>query len=103
MSFTQAALSLDGAPTPATRRNPPLHGGWPASLRHTPMPTNRRIPGDEWDEYRLESEARARLHLPRVGLTEFRDMRDWSDHVEESDDDEWITEPGILPYGCGGA
>jgi hypothetical protein len=40
------------------------------------------------------------MHLPEVSLAEFRDMRDWTDQIEETDDD-WITEPDTdaPPYG----
>jgi len=38
-----------------------------------------------------------------VSLAEFRDMRDWTDQIEEQeDDDDWITAPDTdaPPYGC---
>ncbi len=112
MPYNQTALALDGAarptappqaaPIPATA-TPKSAGGWAALLRHTRTPSGGRLPGDLWDEYRFECVARERLHLPEVGLAEFRDMRDWTDCIEEQEDDNnWITAPDTdpPPYGC---
>jgi hypothetical protein len=103
VSYTQAALVLE-AVAHAELGSALLTSsgdGWVATLRHTPTPSNRQHPGDLWGEYRMECEARERLHLPPVSLIEFRDMCDWSDQTEEDDDDNWITEPpDPPPYGC---
>lgn len=50
----------------------------------------------------LECATRERLRLPEISLAEFRDIRDWTDHIEEHDDDNWITETdtNAPPYGC---
>jgi len=64
------------------------------------------MPDDEWNEYRLECATRQRLQLPDVSLVEFADMRDWTDGVEETDDDyeyhdyEYRSEPDPLPPEC---
>ena len=108
MPYTQSALALDGAAASETAHMsaamlPTRRDGWTAMLRYTLTPSGGRLPGDLWDEYRFESETRVRLHLPEVSLAEFRDMRDWTDCMEENDDeDNWITEPDIHapPYGC---
>ncbi len=79
-------------------------GGWDATLRHTLTSSSGPLPGDHWDEYRCECTTRDRLRLPAVSLTEFQDMRDWADRIEEQDDDDdkRITEPDTdaPPYGC---
>ena len=109
MPYTQTALAFDGAaasetaqmsvPMPPARRD-----GWTAMLRHTLVPSGGRLPGDVWDEYRCECDTRLRLHLPDVGLAEFRDLRNWTDCIKENDDDDdnGITEPdtNAPPYGC---
>ncbi len=105
MPYTQSALALDGAvaPTPeltCIAAYPADGGGWIARQRHTFTPSGRRLPGDLWDEYRFECATRDRMQLPAVNLSEFRDMRDWADQIEETDND-WITEPDTdaPPYG----
>lgn len=108
MPYTQCALALDGAAASAREQrsltmHPTSRGGWPATLRHAFTPSGRRLPGDLWDEYRFECTTRDRLHLSAVSLAEFRDMRDWTDQIEEQeDDDDWITAPDTdaPPYGC---
>jgi hypothetical protein len=108
MPYTQTALALDGAAVPTQEPAfavacPADGGGWVATRRHTFTPSGRRLPGDLWDEYRFECATRDRLHLPEVSLSEFRDMRDWTDCIEEQeDDDDWITEldTDAPPYGC---
>lgn len=111
MPYLQGALALESAapahhprrtePPPPTA-TPVSGGGWIAVLRHTFILSGRRLPADLWDEYRFECATRERLHLPDVSLAEFRDMRDWTDCIEEQeDDDHWITEPDTdaPPYG----
>ena len=105
MPYTQSALALDGAvvptPEPTCIAAYPADGsGWVATQRHTFTPSGRRLPDDLWDEYRFECATRDRMQLPEVSLAEFRDMRDWTDQIEETDDD-WITEPDTdaPPYG----
>jgi len=108
MPYTQVALALDGATASEREQrsltmHPTSRGGWPATLRHTLTPSGRRLPGDLWDEYRCECATRDRLHLSAVSLAEFRDMGDWTDRIEEQeDDDNGITAPGTdaPPYGC---
>ncbi|GEM_PF-2213878 len=108
MPYTQAALAFDSAAASETAHLslttlPARREGWTATLRHTLVPSGGRLPGDLWDEYRFECATRDRLHLPEVSLTEFRDMRDWTDCIEEQeDDDHWITEPNTdaPPDGC---
>jgi len=108
MPYTQAALALDGAAASAREHipltmHPTSRSGWLARLRHTFTPSSERLPGDLWNEYRCECATRDRLHLPDVSLTEFRDMRDWTDRIEEQeDDDNGITAPDTdaPPYGC---
>ncbi len=109
MPYTQCALALDGAAASAREQmsltmHPTSRGGWPGTLRHTLTPSGRRLPSDLWDEYRCECATRDRLHLPAVSLTEFQDMRDWTDCIEEQedDDDNGITAPDTdaPPYGC---
>ncbi len=108
MPYTQTALALGGAaasereqmsvPAFAAHR-----GGWTETRRHTLTPPGKRLPDDFWDEYRFECETRDCLHLPEVNLTEFRDLRDWTDGFKENDDDDdWITAPDTdaPPYGC---
>jgi hypothetical protein len=107
MPYTQTALAFDG-----TRASEPAHlssttlparrDGWTAALRHTLTPSSGRLPGDVWEEYRCECATRERLHLPHVSLAEFRAMRDWTDCIEEQEDDDWITQPDTdaPPYGC---
>jgi len=108
MPYTQTVFALDGAaaskkeqvPMPAFAAH---RGGWTATLRHTLTPSSGPLPGDLWDEYRFECEIRDRLHLPAVSLAEFRDMRDWTNGIEEQeDDDNGITAPDTdaPPYGC---
>jgi len=108
MPYTQCALALDGAaaskkeqvPVPAFAAH---RGGRPATLRHTLTPSSGPLPGDLWDEYRFECATRDRLRLPAVSLTEFQDMRDWTNGIEEQeDDDNRITEldTDAPPYGC---
>ena len=107
MPYTQRALALDSPvrPLQAPARiatDPVDRGGWVARHRHTFIPSGQRLPGDCWDEYRFECATRDRLHLPEVSLAEFRDLRDWTDCIEEQeDDDHWITEPDTdaPPYG----
>jgi hypothetical protein len=103
--YTQSALALDGAvvptPEPTCIAAYPTDGsGWVATQRHTLAPSGRRLPDDLWDEYRFECATRDRMQLPEVSLAEFRDMRDWTDQIEETDDD-WIAEPDTdaPPYG----
>ena len=105
MPYTQTALALDSAaiptPEPTCIAAYPADGrGWVATQRHTFTPSGRRLPDDLWDEYRFECAMRDRMQLPAVSLAEFRDMRDWTDQIEETDDD-WITEPDTdaPPYG----
>jgi len=43
---------------------------------------------------------REQLHLPNASLVEFRDMRNWTDMMEETDDDDHDTNDDIPPYGC---
>ena len=107
MPYTQSALALDGAAASETEQMssamlPTRRDGWTATLRHTLTPAGGRLPGDLWDEYRCECAARDRLHLPEVSLAEFRDLRDWTDCIEEQeDDDHRITESlNTPPYGC---
>ncbi len=108
MPYTQTVFALGGAaaskkeqvPMPAFAAH---RGGWTATLRHTLTPAGKRLPDDFWDEYRFECETRDRLHLPDVSLTEFRDLRNWTDGCKENnDDDDWITAPDTdaPPYGC---
>lgn len=106
MSYTQTVFALDDAavPTqaPAFAAACPV-GDWVATQRHTFTPSGRRLPGDLWDEYRFECTTRDRLQLPEVSLSEFRDMRDWTDQIEEQEDeDDWITaaDTDTPPYGC---
>jgi len=107
MPYIQRALALDRPvrplPAPARSATDPVdRGGWVARHRHTFTPSGRRLPGDLWEEYRCECATRERLHLPDVSLAEFRDMRDWTDCIEEQEDDDWITQPDTdaPPYGC---
>ena len=98
MPYTQTALALDdAAASKREQRSLTMHltgrDGWPATLRHTLTPSNGRLPGDLWDEYRFECATRDRLRLSVVSLTEFRDLRNWIDGREENDDDDWITAP----------
>ncbi len=108
MPYTQTVFALDGAaaskqgqmsvPAFAAHRD-----GWTATLRHTLTPAAKRLSDDVWDEYRFECETRDRLRLPDVSRAEFRDMRDWTDWIEEQeDDDNRITAPDTdaPPYGC---
>jgi len=88
MPYTQTALALDGAAAPTQApiciAAYPVDGsGWIAMQRHTLTPAGKRLPDDVWDEYRFECATRDRLHLPEVSLAEFRDMRDWTDRIEE--------------------
>jgi len=110
MPYTQTMLALGGAAasereqTPLTM-HPTSRGGWPVTLRHTLTPSSGRLPGDLWEEYRCECATRDRLHMPEVSLSEFRDMRDWTDRIkeeEEDDDDNGSTAPATdaPPYGC---
>jgi len=108
MPYTQTALALDGAAVSTQAPTliaayPAEGGGWVATLRHTLTPSGRRLPGDLWDEYRCEYATRDRLRLPAVSLTEFQDMRDWTNGIEEQedDDDNGITAPDTdaPPYG----
>lgn len=105
MTYTQTVLALGNAlPLPPTmsRTHMTHRSAWPAIPAQTLTPAGRRLPDDLWDEYRCECAARVRLHLPGVSLAEFRDMRDWTDRIEEKDDDDdWINEPGTdaPPYG----
>ncbi len=108
MPYTQTALALGGAAaSEREQRSLTMHstsrGGWSATLRHTLTPSSGRLPSDLWDEYRCECATRDRLQLPEVSLSEFRDMRDWTDQIEEQeDDDNRITAPDTdaPPYGC---
>ncbi|MGI8855716.1 MAG: hypothetical protein ACR2JW_08195 [Thermomicrobiales bacterium] len=107
MPYTQTALALNGAAASAREHipltmHPTSRSRWPATLRHTLTPSSGRLPGDLWAEYRCECATRDRLHLPDVSRTEFQDMRDWTDGIEEQeDDDDWITAPDTdaPPYG----
>lgn len=105
MTYTQAMLALGSAPPPPPampRTHTAHHPVRPATPAQTLAPAGRRLPGDLWDEYRCECATRDRLHLPDVSLSEFRDMRDWTDQIEEQeDDDDWITAPDndAPPYG----
>ncbi len=107
MPYTQTVFALDGAAASKKEQKPVSafaahRGEWTATLRHTLTPSAKRSPDDLWDEYRFECETRDRLRLPEVSLAEFRDMRDWTDCIEEQeDDDDWIIEPdtGTPPYG----
>jgi hypothetical protein len=106
MPYTQTVLAFDGAAVSETAHLssallPARREGWTATLRHTPVPSGGRLPGDVWDEYRFECATRERLHLPEVSLAEFRDMRDWTDcNEEQEDDDDGITESlDTPPYG----
>ena len=108
LPYTQTALALNGAAAPTQAPTvvaayPAEGGGWIAMQRHTFTPSGRRFPGDLWDEYHFECATRDRLQLPAVSLSEYRDMRDWTDRIEEQeDDDDWITEldTDAPPYGC---
>jgi len=109
MPYTQSALALDGAAASAREQrtltmHPTSRSGWSATLRHTLAPASGRLPGDLWGEYRFECATRDRFRLPAVSLTEFRDMRDWTDRIkeQEDDDDNGITAPDTdaPPYGC---
>jgi hypothetical protein len=102
MAYTQTVLALDGAvplPPIISRTHTPHHPPRPVIPAQTLAPAGRRMPDDLWDEYRFECATRGRLHLPEVSLAEFRDMRDWTDRIEENDDE--ITEPDTdaPPYG----
>ncbi len=107
MPYTQTALALDGAAVSTQAPTliaayPAEGGGWVATLRHALTPAGRRLPGALWDEYRYECATRDRLQLPEVSRAEFRDMRDWTDQIEEQeDDDNGITAPDTdaPPYG----
>ncbi len=106
MPYTQTVFALDGAAVPTQEPTfpaaCPTDGvGWVAMLRRTPTPSGGQLPGDLWEEYRFECDTRLRLHLPGVGLAEFRAMRDWTDCIEEhEDDDHRITESlDTPPYG----
>ncbi len=97
MPYTQSALALDGAAVSTVEPTfiaayPADRGGWVVTQRHTFIPSGRRLPDDLWDEYRFECATRDRMQLPEMSLGEFRDMRDWTDQIEETNDD-WITEP----------
>ena len=105
MPYTQSALVLDRAVIPTLEPTfiaayPADRSSWIATQRHTLAPSGRRLPDDLWDEYCFECATRDRMQLPEVSLAEFRDMRDWTDQIEETDDD-WITEPDTdaPPYG----
>ncbi len=108
MPYTQSALALNGAAVSTQAPTfiaacPAEGGGWVAMQRHTLIPAGKRLPDDVWDEYRFEYATRDRLQLPAVSLSEFRDMRDWTDQIEEQEDeDDWITAPDTdaPPYGC---
>ncbi len=102
MPYVQAVFTLDAAP-PAPGKFPTIpaaYTGWSATTRHTPTPSGRRLPADLWNEYRLECDMRERLHLPDVSLVEFRDMRDWTDTIEETNHDDDYSDHDIPPYGC---
>ncbi len=105
MTYTQAMLALGSAPPPAMPRTHTAHlPARPAIPTQTLTPAGRRLPDDLWDEFRFECATRDRLHLPEVSLAEFRDMRDWTDCIEEQEDDNdnGITAPDTdaPPYGC---
>lgn len=99
MMYAQAAFALDAAPPhvpPSIERSASER---PQTQAHTLTPSNRRLPEDLWGEYRIECMTRETLQLPPVSLTEFADMRDWSDSIEEAEnDDAWITAPDTPPY-----
>ncbi len=109
MPYTQTALVLNGTTVSAPEHLciaacPADGGGWIATQRHTFIPSGRRLPGDLWDEYRFECATRDRLHLPEVSLAEFRDLRDWTDCIEEQEDDNdngsTAPDTDAPPYGC---
>jgi len=102
MPYVQAALALNALPpVPEQALTASLQSdGWPARLRHTHTPSGRRLPDKEWNEYRLECAMREQLHLPNVSLAEFRDMRNWTDTIEETDDDDHEKNDDIPSYGC---
>lgn len=98
MPYAQAAFALDAAPPPTLPATMQSAGGRPPQA-HTRTPSNRRLPDDLWGEYRAECATRETLQLPPVSLTEFADMRDWSDGIEEAeDDDAWIAQFDTPPY-----
>jgi hypothetical protein len=107
MPYIQAALALSAPappiPAPAHAATDPAgRGGWVARHRHTVTPSGQRLDGDLWEEYRFECATRDCLDLPDVSLAEFRDMRDWTNRIQEDEyDDYWITEPDTdaPPYG----
>lgn len=102
MTYTQAALVFEAAPSSTdgiAATNRAAHTN-PLPRAHTQTPSNRRLPDDLWGEYRLECAMREQFHLPEMSLAEFRDLRDWVDGIEETDnDDDRIAHPNILPYG----
>ncbi len=101
MPYVQSTLALDAAP-PAPGKFPTIpatYTGWSATTRHTPTASGRHLPADLWNEYRLECESRERLHLPDVSFVEFRDMRDWTDTIEEINHDDHRNND-TPPYGC---
>ncbi len=88
MSYTQAALALNGAAASKQGQTPVSafvahRGGWTVRRRHTLTPAAKRLSDDLWGEYRCECATRDRLRLPEVSLAEFRDMRDWTDGCKE--------------------
>ncbi len=103
MTYMQAALVFEAAPSSTdaiAATNRAAHTA-PPPRAHTHTPSNRRLPDDLWGEYRLECAMREQFHLPNVSLAEFRDLRDWVDGIEETDDDDdWIAHPDVPPYGC---
>ena len=106
VTYIQSAFTLD-SPCPPKQSIPvaaPLiadsYGGWASVHRHTPTASGRRLPADFWNGYRLECETRERLHLPDVSLVEFRDMRDWTDTIEETNHDDDYSDHDILRDGC---
>ncbi|MGI8854184.1 MAG: hypothetical protein ACR2JW_00405 [Thermomicrobiales bacterium] len=97
--YRQASLDFMAGPEGAAparavspRRQPPR----PRNQFHTPMPANRRLHDDLWQEYRLECDVREREGLPFVSLPEFAAMRDWADRVDEPQDVAW---PAIADDG----
>ncbi len=90
--YQQSALTFDqSGRTPGPRETPRQPSPQPRSA-------GSRLPDELWQEYRFECENRARLDLPDVGLTEFTDMRDWSDGLLQSENVVWPPVPDRPPY-----
>lgn len=98
MPYAQAAFAFDATPPHAPPPTVAPAGGRTPQA-HTLTPSNRRLHDDLWGKYRVECMTRETLQLPPVSLTEFADMRDWSDSIEEAENaDAWITAPDTPPY-----